>query len=103
VSSPEPDATADAHALTPARATRVRDRRPAGSAEYDDADLQRGLAAAVLGSLGRLQLRLDAMAREQTESLTELRSAIADIDRRLGAIEAVARTPAAKHGAAPGQ
>lgn len=100
MTSPEPEPTGAEHSLTPARSPRSRDRRPApGDAEYDDAELQRGLAAAVLGSLGRLQLRLDAMAREQSEALGELRTAISELDRRLGVIESVALEPVPRRGA----
>jgi hypothetical protein len=91
VTTPDRDKTGGERPLTPARTPRGRERRPgsAGAPDpgYDDAEVQRGLAAAVLGSLGRIQLRLDAIAREQTDTFAELREALAAIDRRLAALE----------------
>jgi hypothetical protein len=76
--------------LTPARRNRDRGRSE-GTAdvrpEYDDADLQRGLAAAVLGTLGRMQLRLEALSHQQMEAFSALQSTLAALDARLAALE----------------
>jgi hypothetical protein len=88
VTSPATDPAAGEHSLAPARTPRTR---RADIHEYDDADVQRGLAAAVMGSLGRIQLRLDAIAREQHEAFTELRATASELERRLAVIEAIAQ------------
>jgi hypothetical protein len=100
VTSEEQEVAGSEHALAPARTPRTRDRRPAAP-EYDDADVQRGLAAAVLGSLGRIQLRLDALAREQSEAFAELLTSVSDLERRLAVIEAIAQGAEEEPGAHP--
>lgn len=96
---PSRDKVTGEHALTPAATPRSRRAAaaPDTSADYDEAELQRGLAAAVLGSLGRLQLRLDALAREQSDAFVGLKAQLADLDRRLAAIESLG--DAGRHGA----
>ncbi|MDT7537972.1 MAG: hypothetical protein QOI82_1557 [Actinomycetota bacterium] len=71
--------------MKPARRGRDRLRPGAAAAtepgvEADDADLQRGLAAAVLAAMGRTQLRLDAIARQQTEAHDEIRARLAALE-----------------------
>ncbi|MCU1589908.1 MAG: hypothetical protein JWP11_1164 [Frankiales bacterium] len=79
--------------LTPAR--RGRDRgRPEAAAEtaaIDDADLQRGLASAVLAAMGRVQLKLDALSRQQTDAFLEMRTRLAALEARVAAAEAAPR------------
>lgn len=51
----------------------ARRRTPAPPMEaYDNAEIARGQADAVLGALGRMQLRLDVLAREQSEALARI-------------------------------
>jgi hypothetical protein len=72
------------HDFSEASPPRVPARRRRGGGDspaYDDADLARGQAAAVLGVLGRMQLRLDVLAKEQA-------AAFARLDERLTALEA---------------
>ena len=72
---------ADELSLSPAR--RGRHTPLAEVIDGMDADLARGQAAAVLGGLGRLQLRLEVMAREQGEALAHLQQQLAELTRRL--------------------
>lgn len=75
--------------LAPARPPRKRpgqEPEPVTS-DYDDADLARGQAAAVLGALGRMQLRLDVLAREQTDMFAKVLSALGEITERLDSLE----------------
>ena len=71
----------------PARRRRLEAPAPPAP-EYDDHDLARGQAAAVLGVLGRLQLRIDVLAREQEAAFDR-------IEARLSAIEAGLSAPPA--------
>jgi hypothetical protein len=83
---PGRDSGRDSAEVKPAR--RGRDRlRPGGpppasapAIDVDDADVQRGLAAAVLAAMGRAQLRLDAIARQQTDSHEEIRARLAALE-----------------------
>ena len=72
---------ADELSLSPAR--RGRHTPLAEVIDGMDADLARGQASAVLGGLGRLQLRLEVMAREQAEALAQLQQQLAELTRRL--------------------
>jgi hypothetical protein len=72
--------------LAPLR--RGKSTRPAGAApDVDDLDVARGQAAAVLGALGRLQLRVDVLAREQREAFDAIQHALADLDLRIAALD----------------
>jgi hypothetical protein len=55
---------------------------------FDDAEVARGQSDAVLGALGRMQLRLDLLAREQGEALDQIYAALERIGARLDEFEA---------------
>jgi hypothetical protein len=72
--------------FTPARRDRPRPGRrppPAEPVEVDDelADLERGRTAALLGALGRMQLRLDLLAREQREGFAAVQARLDELER----------------------
>jgi hypothetical protein len=71
--------------LAPARRPRGADE-PTGP-DYDDSDLARGQAAAVLGALGRMQLKLDVLTRGQGDALDGVVAALEDVQSRLARIE----------------
>jgi len=81
---------------TPAREPMAPVRRrgaaptPAPEA-YDDAEVARGQADAVLGALGRMQLRLDVLAREQAEALDKILTTLDRLSARLAALESPAK------------
>lgn len=80
--------------LTPARRGRDRGRQVTAdetAPPTDDADLQRGLAAAVLSAMGRTQLKLDAMSRQQADQMAALQARLAALDSRMAALEATLR------------
>ena len=65
-----------------------RSRRPAPAtagtpSDYEDAEVARGAAAAVLGALGRMQLRLDVLAREQSEALARVEARLEALQQQL--------------------
>jgi hypothetical protein len=73
--------------FTPARRGRLRPGRSAEpEPEYDDADVERGRNAALLGALGRMQLRLDVLAREQAEGLRRIEDRLTALEQHLGAL-----------------
>lgn len=76
----------DENPLAPARRSRAR-AHDSTSTGITDADVDRGLAAAVLGALGRLQLRLDVIDRQHAEAFAALRDAVTALDARLDGIE----------------
>ena len=76
----------------PERAERV-DRRddpapapppPAAVPEVDDADLERGRTLAVIAAIGRLQMSLDVLARQQKKHQEAVEERLARIERALG-------------------
>lgn len=70
--------------LAPARRGRTRaDPSPPSASDYTDEEVARGQSAAVLGALGRMQLRLDVLAREQAESLARVEALLERVDGRL--------------------
>ena len=56
---------------------------------YADAEVARGQADAVLGALGRMQLRLDVLAHEQSEALALITSTLEQVVDRLAALERI--------------
>jgi hypothetical protein len=60
-------------------------RREGARAEtmHENADVARGQAEAVLGFLGRMQLRLDVLSREQSEALARIEERLAALEHRL--------------------
>ena len=62
--------------LAPSRRSRRSGTAPALPSDYDDAEVARGSATALLGALGRMQLKLDVMAREHTEVLERLEAKV---------------------------
>jgi hypothetical protein len=70
-------------------------RRRGGSASvpvesYTEPEIARGQSDAVLGALGRMQLRLDMLAREQSEALGMITQVLEQVLDRLAALEAPA-------------
>jgi hypothetical protein len=59
----------------------------AQQAEFDEAEIARGQSAAVLGALARMQLRLDVLAREQSEVLAKVLEALDEINQKLVFVE----------------
>lgn len=55
---------------------------------FDEAEVARGQADAVLGALGRMQLRLDVLAREQADALDRILTTLDRLGDRLDALEA---------------
>lgn len=71
-------------ALSPVR----RRGMPAQPAEaFADAEIARGQSDAVLGALGRMQLRLDLLAQEQSEALATMAMVLEQVVERLAALE----------------
>ena len=68
----------------PARTRRLEPEEapPPAAPAFDADDLARGQAAAVLGVLGRLQLRIDLLAREQAEALARIEARLASLEAR---------------------
>ncbi len=54
---------------------------------YADAEVARGQADAVLGAMGRMQLRLDILSREQTDALASITSMLEQVLVRLDHLE----------------
>ena len=74
-------------ALAPARRNRAR-FAPAlpGSAsvsDFSEAEVARGQADAVLGALARMQLKLDLLTREHTDSLARVEELLRRLDHKL--------------------
>lgn len=57
---------------------------------YTDPEIARGQSDAVLGALGRMQLRLDLLAQEQSEALGMITQVLEQVLDRLAALEAPA-------------
>ena len=78
--------TADT-ALAPARRTRSRftSLAPAAPvvADFADAEVARGQSDAIFGALARMQLKLDVLAREHTDSLATIVSLLEQLNARL--------------------
>jgi hypothetical protein len=55
---------------------------------FADAEIARGQSDAVLGALGRMQLRLDLLAQEQSEALATMAMVLEQVVERLNALEA---------------
>ncbi len=75
--------------FVPARPGRLRPSRgvaapvPTAPSDFDAEEIARGQAAAVLGALGRMQLRLDVLAREQTEMFAKVLAMLQDVTESL--------------------
>jgi hypothetical protein len=70
--------------LAPSRRSRRSGVAAPIASDYDDAEVARGSATALLGALGRMQLKLDVLAREQSEAITRLE---AKVDRLQNTID----------------
>lgn len=55
---------------------------------YADAEIARGQSDAVLGALGRMQLKLDLLAQEQSEALSTMAMVLEQVAERLSGLEA---------------
>ncbi|MDX6218315.1 MAG: hypothetical protein QOG99_3899 [Frankiales bacterium] len=68
--------------LAPSRRSRRTGAAPTGAhdagadSDYDDAEIARGSTTALLGALGRMQLKLDLLARENSETLARLEAKV---------------------------
>ena len=74
-------------ALAPARRTRTRFTAvaaptPSGT-DYNDADVARGQSDAILGSLARMQLKLDVLTREHSDALARLEGLLQQLSDKL--------------------
>lgn len=65
----------------------VRRRGQAPEPSFEDAEVARGQSDALLGALGRMQLRLDVLAREQAETLDRVLVSLERVEARLAALE----------------
>ena len=72
--------------LSPVRRRGLPSAQPAEA--YADAEIARGQSDAVLGALGRMQLRLDVLAQEQSEALATMAMVLEQVVERLSALEA---------------
>jgi hypothetical protein len=70
----------------PIAPVRRRGSQPAAES-FDDPEIARGQSDALLGALGRMQLRLDVLAREQGEAFDKILSAIDRLNTRLDEYE----------------
>ena len=61
---------------------------------YADPEIARGQSDAILGALGRMQLRLDLLAQEQSEALATLAMVVEQVVERMTALEARFDEPA---------
>lgn len=73
--------------LAPSR----RGRRPAvtPTSDYDETEVARGSATALLGALGRMQLKLDVLSREQSEALARLEAKVERLQRTIDELTVV--------------
>jgi hypothetical protein len=68
--------------LAPSRRSRRTGAAPTGAtgasadSDYDDAEIARGSTTALLGALGRMQLKLDLLTRENSETLARLEAKV---------------------------
>ena len=74
--------------LAPSRRARRNAVTPAAS-DYDDAEVARGSATALLGALGRMQLKLDVLAREQTEAIARLEAKVDKLQQTIDELTVV--------------
>jgi BMFP domain-containing protein YqiC len=68
-------------------------RRPA-SESFSDSEVARGQSDAILGALGRMQLRLDLLAREQSEAFEQVLARLERLEARLDEFEVSYDAPA---------
>lgn len=91
--SPDNPYRDDLGGLEPARPVARPDRRRRGLLDRHDEpsvaaeDLDRGRSAALLGALGRLQLRVDVMAKQQEQVLERLVSAVEALEARVARLD----------------
>ncbi|MCW2708032.1 MAG: hypothetical protein JWM22_1874 [Frankiales bacterium] len=74
--------------LAPSRRSRRTSPAPLPS-DYDDAEVARGSATALLGALGRMQLTLDVLAREQSEAIVRLETKVDALQRTIDELTVV--------------
>lgn len=74
--------------LAPSRRARRNAVTPVAS-DYDDAEVARGSATALLGALGRMQLKLDVLAREQTEAIARLEAKVDKLQQTIDELTVV--------------
>ena len=71
MTAPRPD-----ESLAPSRRSRRAGVATPTASDYDDVEVARGSATALLGALGRMQLKLDLLAREQSEAIARLEAKV---------------------------
>jgi len=70
-------------AAEPAPAPAETAAQPAAVAAEDDGDLERGRTLALVAALGRLQMSLDVLARQQKKHHDDVEARLARIERAL--------------------
>ena len=75
--------------LAPSRRHRRTGPAPAVPSDYEDAEVARGSATALLGALGRMQLKLDLLAREQSDAIARLEAKIDGLQRTIDELTVV--------------
>jgi hypothetical protein len=75
--------------LAPSRRSRRGGVATPATSDYDDAEVARGSATALLGALGRMQLKLDVVAREQSEAIARLEAKVDQLQRTLDELTVV--------------
>lgn len=63
---------------------------PPAAPHFDEAEIARGQADALLGALGRMQIRLDLLSREQADHFDRIASALERLNERLDALSPAA-------------
>ena len=59
---------------------------PTAAPHFDEAEIARGQADALLGALGRMQIRLDLLSREQADHFDRIATALERLNERLDAL-----------------
>jgi hypothetical protein len=75
-------------ALAPSRRSRRGPVQPIAS-DYDDAEVARGSATALLGALGRMQLKLDLLARQHEDAVGRLEAKLDKLQQTIDELTVV--------------
>lgn len=59
------------------------------ASDYDEAEVARGSATALLGAIGRMQIKLDLIAREQSEAIGRLEAKVDRLQQTLDELTVV--------------
>jgi hypothetical protein len=63
-------------ALAPSRRSRRGAPPQPAASDYDDAEVARGSATALLGALGRMQIKLDQLSRQHEDAIARLEAKV---------------------------